>query len=986
MYFYLLHIKQLNDSSVMLYGHKIFSEEKPKTFNLSELKTERIKIKIDKIFSPVYFYGKDLDSLKKEISDFCIKKNILFEIEEITKKNYFNESLPENLKVLKLCSNINFMPNTLKSTNIISSFKEFTTPLENIIISKKIMGPGLIYISDYQENMHGEISVENINFINFLENTEFPFLTYSYISVKIIRNEIIEFCMKIIYNKEIKNYFGFVKGTNLRENKSYEDFKNNYNQISQFKNEFTSVEMYKNFEQMKLKIKEILISEKVDICIFHNLHENIYKNYISDEIIICDLFVVAPDFIKGRDYSLEEICKTLDIKLPNKNYKKSLEIESFFELERNCGIIIESFKILNILDLYKQMTEISGNLLSRTFQNQRAERIEYFLLHEFYEKGWIFPKKNKLFLNENEKSIFFDSNQENDRNREEDRGYKGGLVLNPNRGFYETLVLLLDFNSLYPSIIQEFNVCFSTVGIFKFNEKNIENDLEICNNSLNKEVGILPKVLKRLTERRKVVKELILNSKNENEKKNLNIRQKALKLTANSIYGCLGSVNSRFYNLKMASFITFKGREILTQTKSIAENKFKLNVIYGDTDSLMIDTNLSGINSNYNKSIEICNQLVKSINILYKNIEFEIERVFKKLILYTKKKYACLCIDSKGNSFIETKGLDMVRRDFSKSTFIISTEILNILLMDMEVKENYKLIVGTELENMTENIFFKNNENKKIAELILEKLVDFKDTFEQQSVENFIINAAFSKNPENYPSTVFPHVSLALRLKENGIIYKKDDVISYVIGIGDKNTHVSKRAYLPNERYKIDFNYYIEHQVLPSLFRLLSLYKGIHHENINKIFGVIKPIKYLPTKNITFITKCCETVQEASKNCKSCNKEIHINFYINKITEILRKKISNLYLTDYKCTECNLKYDTYTTVCYNCNFVNKYQPKNYEFDQFLYSVYVTFKELEMNEVSNLVLKCLNFSEYRKIDLEKYFGKEFMNYCENKNVF
>ena len=70
----------------------------------------------------------------------------------------------------------------------------------------------------------------------------------------------------------------------------------------------------------------------------------------------------------------------------------------------------------------------------------------------------------------------------------------------------------------------------------------------------------------------------------------LEIRQKAIKLTANSMYGCLGFSSSRFHAKAIAALITKTGRQTLLKTKDLAENKLSLNVIYGDTDSIMINT------------------------------------------------------------------------------------------------------------------------------------------------------------------------------------------------------------------------------------------------------------------------------------------------------------------------------------------------------------------------------------------------------------
>ena len=159
----------------------------------------------------------------------------------------------------------------------------------------------------------------------------------------------------------------------------------------------------------------------------------------------------------------------------------------------------------------------------------------------------------------------------------------------------------MDFNSLYPSIIQEFNICFTTVNRDRFNITHDENkDMPILPER-DTESGVLPRLLNTLVSRRREVKKLLKDPKNTPfQKAQYDIKQQALKLTANSMYGCLGYVNSRFYAKPLAMLVTNKGREILMDTRQLAESS-SLRVVYGDTDSVMIDTGASS----YQEAIKI---------------------------------------------------------------------------------------------------------------------------------------------------------------------------------------------------------------------------------------------------------------------------------------------------------------------------------------------------------------------------------------------
>ena len=104
---------------------------------------------------------------------------------------------------------------------------------------------------------------------------------------------------------------------------------------------------------------------------------------------------------------------------------------------------------------------------NKTLNGGRAERNEYILLHEFHRLKYICPDKQwgkKVAPVKVEQEEDGEGGETKKSKGKRDK-YKGGLVFEPKRGLWDRFILVMDFNSLYPSIIQEYNIDFTTVDL-----------------------------------------------------------------------------------------------------------------------------------------------------------------------------------------------------------------------------------------------------------------------------------------------------------------------------------------------------------------------------------------------------------------------------------------------------------------------------------------------------------------------------------------
>lgn len=505
------------------------------------------------------------------------------------------------------------------------------------------------------------------------------------------------------------------------------------------------------------------------------ISDSFFKESTADipgRMALDGMHLLKISFISLSDYKLQTAAVEIlhDSKLEiSDEVDKGEEIERIYREEpqrlidynlKDSKLVIDILDKKNLIDLTVQRSLLTGMQLDRV--KASIASLDNLYIRETLKKGYV-------------------CNNSGTKEREE--RIKGGFVKDSVPGIYD-YINVLDFKSLYPSIIRTFNIDPVSYVPKELRKNYKEDELITSPNGakFRKERGILPGLIQELWRNRDIAK------KNKNAEGSY-----AIKITMNSFFGVLANPMCRFYSLEMANAITHFGQFIVKKSADLVEES-GYKVIYGDTDSIFVKTNAE----NLDDAQKIGKESVQHVNSFWKRyaeeqfsmesfLELQFEKTFIMFMMPkirgtekgAKKRYAGLMLVD-GKEQVKFTGLEFVRRDWTDLSKKFQLELLDKIFHKQEVFEYIK---------------------------------SFAKGLRQGKYDNLLIyKRSIRKDLEKYTKTTPPHVKAARKLPK-----LTSSIIMYVMTTDGPEP-------IQKIEHKLDYEHYIEKQIKPIADSVLSFY------------------------------------------------------------------------------------------------------------------------------------------------------------------
>ncbi|MHC1590706.1 MAG: DNA-directed DNA polymerase I, partial [Candidatus Helarchaeales archaeon] len=494
--------------------------------------------------------------------------------------------------------------------------------------------------------------------------------------------------------------------------------------------------LYQRAINLGISKNDIPITKARDITqLKTGVHLDLYKFFHNNAIKVSAF---------GKSYqrdSLDEISQQLLKRAKIEHPTKEIYEMSYKELAYYCltdselTLELTCFNnnlVMNLIILLMRISKLSMEDLTRLGVNAWIRNLFYW---EHRRRNYIIPNPDYILMKKGEATSTAVI---------KGKKYQGATVIEPKPGIYFN-VAVLDFASLYPSIIKTYNLSYETVNcVHEECRSNIMpgTNYWVC----TRKIGIMALLIGILKELRvRWFKPLSKDKKlSEEERRYFHVVQMTLKVIVNASYGVFGFENFPLYCPPVADSTTAGGRYAIQETKKKAES-MGITVLYGDTDSVFL----------LNPSKEQMEELVRWSNENL-NMDLEVEKIFRYVALSHRKKnyfgvYQDGSVDVKGLSGKKSNTPPYIQKAFYKMLQILS-----------EVKTE------SDLESAREKI-------KKLLQVILKKLKTNKIPKEELAFQ-----VLMNKKIESYEKTTPQHVKAAKMLEEKGIKVEPGEFIQFL--------------------------------------------------------------------------------------------------------------------------------------------------------------------------------------------------------------
>lgn len=430
---------------------------------------------------------------------------------------------------------------------------------------------------------------------------------------------------------------------------------------------------------------------------------------------------------------------------------------------RDCQLVWDIFAAKKLLHFALERSQLTGLLLDRIGGSVAA--FEYSYLPRLHRRGYVAPNLGEL---------------------QSDIVSPGGYVMNSRPGIYDN-VLVLDFKSLYPSIMRTFLIDPCAFWLAEHQQLPPEEVVPGFNEAyFAREGHILPQIITHLWEARDLAKQ-----------ENNAPLSHAIKIIMNSFYGVLGSTGCRFFDPRVCSSITLRGHEIIQRSRAWIEEQ-GYAVIYGDTDSLFVwlENNCVGKPpKNQQQCHKIGERLARELNQWWKvslqqeyaissQLEIQFETHYLRFLMPTmrgtdigtKKRYAGV-VDRQGEQELVFKGLENVRTDWTR----LAKDFQEALYRKVFAGEAYMDFVRTTAA----------------------------DVLAGKRNQDLIYHKRLRRHLHEYERNIPPHVQAARKYVQlTGKPLRRGDWIAYVITLNGAEPIAAQQS-------PLDYQHYVDKQLRP---------------------------------------------------------------------------------------------------------------------------------------------------------------------------